>query len=273
MAETDPLPASSLQFDTAEYAGGQPAASACSACKEPIVESYYTVNGAIVCDQCRCQIEAFASGGSRLRRAFAATAWGLLAGLAGAVIWFAVRRITGYEIGLIAIVVGLMVGVAVRKGSRGRGGWFYQTLAVALTYSCITAQYVPDLVEAFVKEFRKSHAAAADPAGQPPAGKPVAQADAKTLGDNVPAEKAAPVAAGKPKPGIVLAILAFGAFLVFAFVISLAVPFLGGADNIIGLLIIGFALYEAWRINKRVLLQVAGPFRLAPSPASGTPDV
>ena len=72
-------------------------------------------------------------------RAFAATALGLLAGLAGAAIWYAVRKITDYEIGLIAIVVGLMVGVAVRKGSKGRGGWFYQALAMTLTYCCVCA--------------------------------------------------------------------------------------------------------------------------------------
>jgi hypothetical protein len=45
-------------------------------------------------------------------------------------------------------------------------------------------------------------------------------------------------------------------------VLALAYPFLAGFQNIIGILIIGFALYEAWKLNKRVPLAVTGPFRV-----------
>jgi hypothetical protein len=46
--------------------------------------------------------------------------------------------------------------------------------------------------------------------------------------------------------------------------LSYAAPFLGGLENILSLLIIGFALFEAWRINRRAPIQ--GPFRTAASP-------
>ena len=52
-------------------------------------------------------------------------------------------------------------------------------------------------------------------------------------------------------------------------VLALAYPFLAGIQNVIGILIIGFALYEAWKLNKRVPLAVSGPFRVetaTPSP-------
>jgi hypothetical protein len=267
MADNDSPSETSLQFDKAEYSVPQAAAAICCACKQPIAQTYFTVNDAIVCDQCHGKFGAFAAGGSKFGRAFAATALGLLAGLAGAAVWYAVRRITGYEIGLIAIVVGLMVGVAVRKGSRGRGGWFYQSLAIVLTYSCITAQYMPDIVEAFMQKARETPSAPAQPAGNALAGK----STGKTSGENVPAEKAAAPAAVAPNPGLVKLTLLIALFLAIAFVISLAVPFLGGAQNLIGLLIIGFALYEAWKINKRLPVQVAGPFRLAPPTASEAP--
>jgi hypothetical protein len=45
-------------------------------------------------------------------------------------------------------------------------------------------------------------------------------------------------------------------------VIALAYPFLAGVSNIIGILIVGFALYEAWKLNRRVPLAVSGPFRV-----------
>jgi hypothetical protein len=48
-------------------------------------------------------------------------------------------------------------------------------------------------------------------------------------------------------------------------VLILALPFLGGFANILGLVIIGIGVYEAWKINRRVPLVIAGPF---PAPAS-----
>ncbi len=52
-------------------------------------------------------------------------------------------KLTGYEFGLIAILVGYAVGIAVRRGSSGRGGWPYQLLAVGLTYASIVGSYLP----------------------------------------------------------------------------------------------------------------------------------
>ena len=53
--------------------------------------------------------------------------------------------------------------------------------------------------------------------------------------------------------------LALGLVLGLAF----AAPFLGGTSNIMGILIIGIGLYEAWKINRRVPL--SGPFRFGPA--------
>jgi divalent metal cation (Fe/Co/Zn/Cd) transporter len=46
-----------------------------------------------------------------------------------------------------------------------------------------------------------------------------------------------------------------------------ALPFLAGLQNILGLLIIGIALYEAWKLNVRAELSVSGPHRVSPSSA------
>src|SRR5205085_4370131 len=90
-------------------------------------------------------------GGSRFSRGLRATGLGLLAAAAGCLLYFAVAAITGREFGVVAIAVGLMVGEAVRRGSRGRGGWAYQTLAVALTYLAIVSTYVPLIAKEFQK--------------------------------------------------------------------------------------------------------------------------
>src|SRR5262249_59140123 len=75
----------------------------------------------------------------------------MLAATVGAVIYYAFVRATGANWALIAIVVGFMVGGAVRKGTGNRGGRLYQLLAVFLTYSSIVAMNVPLLIEEFLK--------------------------------------------------------------------------------------------------------------------------
>jgi hypothetical protein len=46
----------------------------------------------------------------------------------------------------------------------------------------------------------------------------------------------------------------------------LASPFLAGVQNVIGILIIGFALYEAWRVNAYTPLHIEGPFQIGARP-------
>ena len=44
--------------------------------------------------------------------------------------------------------------------------------------------------------------------------------------------------------------------------VALATPFLAGIGNIIGILIIGFAVYAAWQMNAQQPYVVEGPFRV-----------
>ena len=52
--------------------------------------------------------------------------------------------------------------------------------------------------------------------------------------------------------------------------IAYGIPFLGGAQNIIGMLIIGFGVYQAWQMNRGIALEITGPHPLAPG-APATP--
>jgi hypothetical protein len=49
----------------------------------------------------------------------------------------------------------------------------------------------------------------------------------------------------------------------------LALPFLMLPQNLLGLVIIGIGVYEAWKITRRRPLKISGPFRIA---AAGTRD-
>jgi hypothetical protein len=47
---------------------------------------------------------------------------------------------------------------------------------------------------------------------------------------------------------------------------SLGVPFFGGAKNILGIIIIGFGLYQAWRMTGKAKLPLSGPYRVGGGP-------
>ncbi len=309
--DVDSAEGEELQFDQAEYAT-TPAGPICGGCNQPIIDDYYEINGKIICPTCRHQIEASFRGGSRLVRVLKAFSLGTVGAIAGAVLYYTIVRVTNWNIGLVSVLVGFMVGGAVRRGSGNRGGRFYQFLALFLTYSAIAAMLAPFAVEAFIKQAQQKGQAgggAADAAAKAPAnnaqarGNAKAPANAKALADakaqpptakaqphqakQDPAEKA--VAApkeelkteelgdGAPAPGKPN-FLAFLGALLFLLVVAVgffyALPVLVSSGDLVSGLIYCFALWEAWRINKAARLVFTGPFRVNPEgPATVKPEV
>jgi hypothetical protein len=240
-----------LQFDKAEFEG-VPVTRTCQRCQRTISHEYFDAGGQAVCHDCSQELSGARGGGPAFLRAFA---WGAGAAVLGTIVWFAIIKIWDAELGLIAIGVGLAVGYGVRKGSGGRGGWKYQALAMGLSYASICAAKVPLYIEELAsmaekeqkKETGGEAAAQVQPAAEPSAGKSAPSSN---------------VGAGKSALALIL-------FLAIAFALSLVAPFLAGAKNIIGLIIIAIALYEAWKLNKKV--PITGPFRLAPAESVAPP--
>ena len=231
---------------------------ACAHCATALVNYYYDVNGHTVCERCRYAIEAKLTGGSPSRRFLMAFGAGLGAAILGALVYYGVVALTGYEIGLIAIAVGYGVGTAVRWGSGGRGGRGYQILAVALTYLAIVSTYIPYIIQGIrqarteASDVIKTDSSTTVTAGTPES--TATPASASTSSATAPAQPAAP-----PGPGRI--IMAIGLLLVFAAV----APFLGGAQNIIGIFIIAIGLWEAWKLTAKAEIIISGPHSLAPA--------
>lgn len=78
--------------------------------------------------------------------------YGTVAALVGIAVYAAFTIITHFYIGYMAVVVGLMVGAAMMKGSGGVGGLEYQMTAVALTYAAITLAYFPIHIASLASE-------------------------------------------------------------------------------------------------------------------------
>ncbi|MDH4350496.1 MAG: hypothetical protein OEW56_05060 [Gemmatimonadota bacterium] len=346
MTDQDPL-----DFEHADYASDAPGTLTCELCGKPVDDYYYHVAGKLACKHCQPQVAAELAKNPRFGRALL---FGLGAAALGSAIWYGIIAATGYELGLIAIVVGLMVGGAVRKGSGGVGGLSTQLLAVFLTYSSIVFAYTPlifrefksmtnpateesgftvgavsgsgfdassDLaaIEAsiaqaqeFLMQFESALTAWTDSAdratrdgalertyvavqallttdsaptfvfgdsivhyaGAPlnalgpwawspqlaEAGYPlvafdpsVTRLDLVSLLDGVASGVAA-----KTSPNAMEATLGIAVLIAFLYL----APFLAGIENIVGILIIGFALWEAWRLNKRPNIEITGPFEV-----------
>jgi hypothetical protein len=167
-----------------------------------------------------------------------AAIYGAGAALAGCALYAVVAIVTGFEIGLIAIVVGIMVGKAIRHASNGLGGRPQQILAVALTYFAITTSYIPVYVYKLAQQPR-----------------PAAQAS-QTSNQATPSSAAEPL---EPAPRSV----SLGTALFYIFLLALAAPFLSltsGVSALISLAIIFFGLSQAWRLTGRTDILVLGPY-------------
>jgi hypothetical protein len=190
----------------------------CGPCGQPIQSTYFKAGARVVCPTCRPKLEAAVAAGGELRF-LRALGFGLGASVIGGLLWYAIRQASGYELGIVAVGVGLLVGMAVKTGSQGRGGIGYQIMAVLLTYLTVCGSWLPLILE-------QAH---------------------KTNG------------AG----GMLVSLLAVG--------IALIIPFKLDA---LSMLIVGFALWEAWKINiAPPPLKFEGPFQRGEQPAvSPTPS-
>jgi len=210
----------SLQFDQAE-SGSQ---SICFACKTELAGHYYSINGNLACERCYTQIKLSLDGpdltGPRLVKA---VILGIIASILGFGLYYGIMKVSGYQFGLIAIVVGIMIGKAVKFGGENRGGPAFQIIAMALTSLCIVSTYIPSIHQAVMLSLKASEG-------------------------------------GLPDTGLSLD------YYLFLIRTALTYPFSAGLSNIMGLIILGIGLYEAWVINKKGKLNLTGPFELKASP-------
>jgi|SRR5580700_1330828 hypothetical protein len=228
--DASPLPSvDELQFRRAQPidSAEPPAGKSCAACKQLVAGEHYQVQNQVICASCAAKIRA----GQQSQKPvplFRAVIYGVGAALAGCIL-YAIPLAMGFQIGIVALVVGYMVGKAIRHASYGTGGRAQQVLAVVLTYLAISASIVPALVFMGVKQ-----GAARAAQKKPPEVQPV---------------KPLP-SAGKMAAGVALLV-----------VIS---PFLqlksSPVGGLISLFILFIGLQRAWVLTARHEIIVTGPY-------------
>jgi hypothetical protein len=245
-----PPAAPALQFDRAVTAAASVGVT-CSQCGNTQTESYFTLVQKPLCAECKAKIERAAAATLSKRMLGKAFAWGLGAAIAGAIIYYAVIALFDLEIGIVAILIGYMVGHAVRRAVKG-GGRRYQILAAVLTYYAVGLAYLPVAMGGV----SKSAQAAVDSA------KTAQARDSATAPVRLTAADSAKVASLGPK----FVLMGIGIMLGGAFVLPVLIVFGSMPSGLISALIIGFGMKHAWQITAPPDLTFHGPLTVAPPP-------
>jgi hypothetical protein len=254
-----------LQFDRAVTDSGAAAVPpspvvVCKGCNLTITTQYYDVNGHALCGTCRAAAAAAAQTPTGLLPLLKAAGFGAGAGVVGAAIYYAVIAFAHLEIGIVAILIGYMVGYSVRRGADGRGGVRFQVLAAILTYLAVALAYSPLAIqEAMHQKKPAPHvASAASSAG----------ADASTPAGDNPAggelQQPARARAGKGR-------LLIGVVVLLGLMVALPVLVIIGSmpSGLISAFIIFIGMRQAWKMTAAAALRVAGPYRVgAPQAAA-----
>ena len=209
----------------------------CSDCGRPLGGEYYLARSARICGACRIRLQKDLPPGSGRGRVLKAVLLGLVAALLGGGLWPLFISLTSPMVGFVGILLGYLVGIAVQKGSGGRGGRRYQILALSLAYFGLATAYVGPVMVEMGKS--KTRAGVERPVGTSP--------------DRGPGE-GKEAADGLRMLGRIALLYAGMAVVV-------------GKEDPLTLLLLAFALWEAWKLNADIAGTVTGPFRLEADPA------
>ena len=250
-----------LQFDRAitetappPPSGAAHASAACVSCQAALETDYYSVNGNTVCRVCRVTLLSAAETPGGAGPLIRAAALGGVAGVVGAAIYYGVIALTNFEIGIVAIVIGYMVGWGVRKGAGGRGGRRFQILATVLTYGAVALAYTPLVF------LNSSDPAIQESPALTKSGPSTSTASAESDPDTEPVTAA---------PGGFAVGLAF----LLGFVLALPVLMVVGSlpSGLISAAIIFFGMRQAWVMTGVPRLEISGPYRVGAAAPTAPP--
>jgi hypothetical protein len=235
-----------LQFDSVVRSGGDAhgakSSAACAACHRPIDDEYYDVNGVTACAACRAAVLSLAETPTGAGPLIKAGLFGLGAAILGAVIYYAVIALANIEIGIVAILIGYLVGLAIKKATGSRGGRRFQILAVVLVYFSVAMAYTPLVFKGAAEaSARQTQAAGTATASQ---ATDVAKRD--DAGD-----------AGRGSVALALVML-------FGLMAALPVMVMLGSmpSGLISAAIIFFGMQRAWAMTAAPSITVSGPYRV-----------
>jgi hypothetical protein len=238
-------------------------------CGSSFADSYYTANDKPVCANCRDVVMAAVATPRSPVPLLLAGLYGLAASVVGAAIYYAVIAIANLEIGIVAILIGCMVGWAVRKGAGDRGGRRFQVLAVVLTYWAVGLGYTPRALKQMAGNRKQTSAGmlVADSGRGPTVGELLGDTTQVTANANDSTKTASADKVVRRSRTL----QAIGALALMVF----ALPVLSTLGSLpygfISAVIIVIGMRQAWQMTAPPRLVISGPYKVGtgPAPVSG----
>ncbi len=270
--------ADDLQFDRAVDASAASAGSVvCSKCNAPIRMYYYHVDGETACSTCKLSVERASGGPGRSGPGMLkAVLYGLGAAIAGAMIYYAVMEYLNIEIGIVAILIGYMVGHAIRNATSGQGGRRFQILAAGLTYLAVAMAYAPFSLRGITGSEQASAVADSADAASDEVTMASTDVDADVIDEETAADGKADAAAATSETsaepeqlGAAGIALGLGGGLLFVLLLPVVMIIGSMPSGLISAAIIGFGMHQAWSMTKGGQTVISGPYKVGsePSPA------
>lgn len=253
-----------LQFDRAVPAGSdqveETSVPTCSACSQELSTFYFTVERQPLCSACTRAVEEQITPVKDWSTVLRAAGFGLGAAIVGAAIYYGVIAITEFEIGLVAILIGYMVGHSVRKGARGRGGLRLQLTAVFLTYFAVSIAYLPLAIQGATESATSETSVLVDADSAVLAAAPRPDDTSTAVAsDTTPDSTVAAATFVGVVPGIAM-------LLAFALALPVLVVFGSLPSGLISALIIGIGMRQAWTMTGSSNVTIHGPYRVGREP-------
>ena len=251
---SDPSTVKPLQFDTAipsvpaEAHNPQQGVS-CVGCRRPLRSEYFDVDGQSTCRSCRDQVARLAETPREWGVFFRACLFGFVAAVLGAGVYYAVIAITDFEIGIVAIAIGYMVGQGIRMATQGRGGRRFQVIALVLTYWAVGLAYLPFVFSEISKPNTTEQASLST----------------TTIADDAPAPDESASDAPASSDGLNLSV-AFAILAGFSLLLPVLTVVSSLPGGLISAAIIAFGMHQAWRMTAAPQPQISGPYRIGAGP-------
>ena len=254
-------------------------AGVCTLCNHVLGINYYRINGAVACDGCAFrERQAQPSSHANYVRALL---FGIGGSILGLIAYATFTIVTEIEIGFMSLLVGFLVGKAMKMGSKGSGGSRYQITAIALTYAAVSLSAIPvgfaQIAKATAQIAKISQATprvaprtiqlSSDASDQHADDQ---QSDAQPADDPQPAPPTVPATrAPIHRPSL---LSAFGTLCLIGLISPIWIFKFNPMDGFIGLIILFVGMRLAWRITAgaEVGSSIEGPFErpgeIAPPP-------
>ena len=240
-------------------------APVCAGCQSRLTNAYWAAGSQVLCESCKNQVERAAVHGTGNGGWARAVLYGIGGMLAGAAVWYVVMKVANLEIGLIAILLGWLVGKGVKAGSGNRGGLRYQLLAVILTYLGIVTAYTPLVVEAAVVASRGSNDSLAALALQPDS---LIQVGSTAVPEDAELQRLdsminqAEAAEGNGPLTFKDFLTAMGGLLFALLILPVQIIIGDLPGGLISLIIYAIAFMHAWKLTQATEIVITGPFRV-----------